>query len=469
MKNKISEAILRDKSDITDIARRMLRRDFSGYTGIALKNSIFQLTTTLLSRLGAFLFTVLLAGDLITVKVLGFEKPLLSQELFGLYSLTLSTIFLIGKISDIGIGNTFIRFVSWLLEKKDYKKAKLVGIYLFNMRLIFIGVSVIVLLCLSRFLAESYYKKPIYLALLAGGIYIILNGIIGIIDSSFISQNNFKFSLIKETVFQALRVFIVPIAIVYSLGYSEGVLVMSIIFALVFCAFLSGIIAIIFNIERFAYLRTKTGKVKIDEIQKRRINKFILAIFLTSLSGMFLSYIDILFLGRFVSAESIGYYRVGISLISSAIPLIGFSSVLLPIFSRLRGNQIKKALHKSIRLMILLTIPTTIISIIIAKDLIFLVYGRSYVSSVLIFQIFASLILIDPIIAIYSNFHISQNRPFKVTRAILSSTFVNLVLSGMFVFYLIGVGAGEYFIVLGVTLATIISKISYLIILLKKT
>jgi len=56
------------------ITNRILRRDFSGNTGLALKNSLVSFLTSSFSKLGSIIFVYLIM------------MRYLSQEVFGLYS-----------------------------------------------------------------------------------------------------------------------------------------------------------------------------------------------------------------------------------------------------------------------------------------------------------------------------------------------------------------------------------------------
>ena len=86
MKNVFKE----EKNDFKEVLRRVKNRDFSGNTGLAIKNSIYQISTNSFSKIAALIFTIIVAR-------------LLMPELFGLYSLALSTILLFSAVSNIGI------------------------------------------------------------------------------------------------------------------------------------------------------------------------------------------------------------------------------------------------------------------------------------------------------------------------------------------------------------------------------
>src|SRR3972149_4620205 len=97
--------------DFFDIFRRLKNRDFSGNTGLAIKNSIYQFSTNFVLKIGSLVFTVIIAR-------------LLMPELFGLYNLALSTILIFFVISNMGIGPALVRFVSKELEKRKEPKPR---------------------------------------------------------------------------------------------------------------------------------------------------------------------------------------------------------------------------------------------------------------------------------------------------------------------------------------------------------
>lgn len=433
-------------SDIKDILKRIKKRDFSGNKGQAIKNTLYQFLTTATSKIGALIFTIIIAR-------------LLLPELFGLYSLALGTILLFSTISNLGSNQALIKFLSKSLAKKQ-QKAKSYTIYFFKLRIILVSISILALIGLAKFMAYNFYNKPIFFALLAGTLYILFLNFFGILDSIFMSKNNFRPVFYKETLFQILRIIIIPIVIILTISFGEEILTMSIIISIAFCLFISAIISIIISRKNFSYLTQKSQKL--TTIQKKSFNIFIGALAITALSGMFFSYIDTLFLGVFTSSEMIGFYKAAITLIGAATPLISFATALFPIFSRLKGKQAKKALGKLLSISIPISILALIFSFIIAPYLISFVYGESYTSAVLIFRIFTILLIIDPLIAILSTFHISQNKPLKVTKAIIYSTTINIIFNSIFIIYLLDINASQYSIVLGITIATIISRFFYL-------
>ena len=161
------------------LINQFARRDFQGYTGLAMKNSTYQFATTFVSKIGSIIFTIILAR-------------ILMPELFGLYSLALATIIMFSSFFELGIPTVMIQKVSKSLSKKQDSKAKAYFKYLLKVKIIFVFISIIFILLASSFLANDYYNKPIFLALLAGAFYILSTGFIGFFTSLLQSINNFK-------------------------------------------------------------------------------------------------------------------------------------------------------------------------------------------------------------------------------------------------------------------------------------
>jgi len=139
--------------EVFSILNRIKNKEFSGNSGIAIKNSVYLLANTLVSKIGSLLFTIILAR-------------LLMPELFGLYSLALSTIVIFSFFTDLGTGQTLIRFLSREISKNRMSKAKSYVTYLFKIKfLITSGIFILFLLLVKPL--SIYYQKPIFLILLS--------------------------------------------------------------------------------------------------------------------------------------------------------------------------------------------------------------------------------------------------------------------------------------------------------------
>ncbi|MFC1710686.1 oligosaccharide flippase family protein [Nanoarchaeota archaeon] len=439
--------IQEEKKDLRNIFRRLLKRDFSGNMGLFMKNSAYQFGTTFFAKIGSLIFTIILAR-------------LLMPELFGLYSLALSTLILFIGLTDLGLESGMVFFLSKVLSKKNKSKAKSYLIYLSKAKLWVLLVVISILLLLSRTISVSYYQKPIFAALIIGALYVFFRSIVSFSKAIFYSLNNFKQPFIWEISFQILRLIIVPLVIILFLDTikNDPSKISIIIFALALSWFLvfGMIIRSFFTSIDFLKISHK----KLQKRDKQGIKKMIMPLSAITLSGIFFGYIDMFVLGRFVLAEYIGYYQVAFSLVGSIAALITFSTVLLPIFSRMKGKQLENAAKRAIKGTSILASLVLIATFIFAPLLVKIVFGADYSNAIPLLRILSLLILVLPLNVIYNSKLISQGKPAIIAKLLILTTIVNISLNYFVAISLIS--QGPMAIVYGICFTTIFSKYLYL-------
>ena len=442
--------IYEEENQLKNIFNRLKKKDFSGNTGQAIKNSSFQLATNLIAKIGSLLFIVLLAR-------------LLMPELFGLYSLALSTIVIFATFSDLGIGNTLITFVSKNLGIKNEMKAKAYFSQLFKWKLLLTLIVSLLLLSLSYFIANFYYNKPIFYALLAGVIYIPLSTLVGILTNLFMSANLFRYPFYKEILFQTLRFIFVPLGALLLLHFSitDQSFIGAIILILSFCYAISLIFLFGLSKKKLSFLKQKRSSLTNQE--KKDLFIFLWPLTAMVLSGIFFGYIDTIMLGHFVEEGSfIAYYSAAFSLIGAAVTIISFTgNAVLPIFARLKGKLLEGNFRKIRIITLFIGIVAAIFTYFISKYLILLIYGSAYENSILILQIFSTLLVITPLATLYNNYFISQGRTKILAILLVSTTLLNIVLN--YYFITSGLQISMYSAVLGACTATIISRFVHLL------
>jgi len=275
----------------------------------------------------------------------------------------------------------------------------------------------------------------------------------------------FKSVFKKEIIFQISRIVLVPLVVFFAIKYSfsnEFVLMFIILFLSI--SFLLTSLFLFFDVRKNYFSKTEIKNEKVKKLSKKQTkttNKFIFATAALVLSGVFFSNIDRVMLGRFVEAEFIGYYTAASSLITALTPLIGFAAIaLLPIFSRLKGKKLEKGFKKSIKITLLFSTGAFLVTMILAYLVILVVYGKEYLLSINILRILSVLLFVMPLVAIYKSYYISQGNPEKVTKILLLTTLINIVLNYILIISLIPYG--NLAAVYGVSIATLISKGIYL-------
>ena len=412
------------KNEFLSIFRRIKRKDFTGNEGLVIKNSVYQISRTIVAKGGGLLFTIILARFLM-------------PELFGLYSLALATIFIFIGFSDLGISSSIVKFISNSLGKNKQEKAKEYFIYLFKLKIFLVLIVLIILILSSWFISNYYYDKPIFLALIAGSLYVFSLSSVTFMESLFFSVNKFKDVVYKEIIFQFSKLIFILIIIFILMrkSFSEEFTIFLIILSLSLSCFLSLIYLFLRAKKKIIFLRAKQKKLRKSE--EKKLNKFILPLTVLALSGLFLGNIDIVMLGHFVESQFIGYYSAALLLIGSAGAFLGFSVALFPIFSRLKGKKLKNALKKSINVVFSISTIFVILFLIFSPIIIKIVYGANYFSSINLLRIFSLILIPVPLVAIYTNYFISKGNTKLIAKLLISITIINIILNYIFISVLV--------------------------------
>ena len=440
--------IKQEIKDIKEIFNSLRKRDFSGNKGQAIKNSSYQFATTLIAKFGSLFFIIIIAR-------------MLMPELFGLYSLALSTIVLFSVFSNFGIGAALMAFTSKFLAKKDFGKAKGYFKALLKFKVSLILIASFILILSAYPLSNFYYNKPIFLALLVGALYLAILSLLGFVEQSFRIINNFKYPMIKEIIFQTLRLGLVPLSILIFLKYSlsSKFIIPGVILILSFCYLLALLFLVILSKKELFFLRSK--EKKITKSEKNNIKIFILPLVATAFSGAFLGSIDTIMLGHFVESSFLGYYGAAFALITSASAMMGFAaSSLFPIFSRLRGKTLERGFKKSIKLIFLISFFSAILTFLLAPLIVKFIYGDAYLSSIIVLRLFSLLLINFPLANLYDTYFLSQGKTKILAKLLIGTTILNIFLNYSFITF--GLKYSMLEAIIGAGIATVISRYIYL-------
>ncbi|MBT3643112.1 oligosaccharide flippase family protein [archaeon] len=435
------------KEDLNNVFLRFRKKDFSGNQGALIKNSTWNLISIFGGKVGSFIFTIVLAR-------------MLMPELFGLYSLALSTILFFTIFSELGIGTSMLTYVSKSLGKNDPKKAKSYYNYLLKYKLYLVLFSVLLLAILSNFIANSYYDKPIFYALLSGIIFLPAISLQSYLSSAFHAENNYKYTAYKEILFQVIRLILIPLSILYVLRFSVSIIILWIILLTAISHLIVLFFLKISSNREIKFLREKYPR-ELNSAEKNDLRKFILPLSLLAFSGLFFGYIDTIMLGHYVEGTYLGYYGAAFSLLGSAAAILGFfPGALLPIFSRMGGKSLKKTFRKTRNWLILISISASVFTFVTSKYIL-MIYGAEYFPAVNILRILSILLIILPLANIYDTYLISRKRTKVIAALLIFSTTINIFLNWFFITRGLKIGMMEA--ILGAAIATIISRVIYLI------
>ncbi len=436
-----------ERVEFKNIFQRFKRADFRGNSGAAIKNSTYQLALNLVMKFGSLFFTIIITRMLL-------------PEKFGLYTLALSTIVFFSAFSDLGIKSAVITFISKKLSEKNKAKAKDYFSKLLKWKFLLLILIAAILIASSYFIANYYYNKPIFYTLLIGGLYVFAFGFVSFMEQTFKATNDFKRPLIKEFIFQALRFILVPIAILLMVNnnYTPEMIVFGVLLTIIACYTLTLLYLLVSAKKKLYFLKEKGRSLNKNEIKE--LSKFTIPLAATSLSGVFFGYIDIFMLGRFVEESFIAFYSAAFSLAGSLAVIIGFTAIaLFPVFARMKGKALEKIFERTRLFTFIISFLGAAFVFFFAPQVIHIVFGVEYAPSSTFLRYLSILVLILPTISLYFNYFISQKKTKIVAKLLIGSTIINIILNYLFIKY--GLTFGMFEAVIGVCLATIISKCLY--------
>ena len=413
------------------------------YGRMAIKNSAYDFLSSSVAKIGSLFFTIILAR-------------MLMPELFGLYNLVMSTILLIGSLAVLGVNQTLIKFVSEEIKEKKGNSREII-LYLWKIRLFILGVTLLIILFSAHFISSEIYRKSITIALMGGIFFLAFMNFSSFLESVLYSLNRVDIAFHKEILFQLIRMVLVFFGIFMTMNYSNDL-------RLFFIFVLLGVSYLFSDLYMFSFLKRepllKKTKDKLGREKKKKLKNFFFLNSTVLLSGIFFSYIDKIMLGYYVRAEFIGYYSAAFGMVSSMAILGSFGTALLPIFSRIDKGTLKNALGKSLKFSFLFSLLLLLFTLVISKYLILLAYGKEYYLSVGILNALSIIIILLPASSILLSYFLSMEKQNLVSKLLLITTMINVVLNFALIKYLLPFG--DLAAVYGVCAATIISQVCYL-------
>jgi len=414
---------------------------------LAVKNSKYQIIRMCVSRLGGLIFSIILARMLL-------------PELFGIYSLALSIVLIIFVLVDMGLGGTAIRYVSEALGKKNIPLARSYFKYLIKIKGVLLSIAIILILIFSKTIANNIFDKPLlYLPLVFSCLYILATALSDFITNIFICLKDIKKLSIIELNLQICRVVFALIALTF---LSTKFKVAGVFIALASAYFVSFLLSL--------KLLKKDRNIifgKTININKKRVFNFLKFTSLSGLSLLFFGSIDTLMLGYFVEATYIGFYRVALGLVFAISGFLAFSAVLLPIFIQANKERLQRGFNKTLRYTLILVIPAVLGIVCVGKYFVSVIYDVEYLGAVLPLYFLAILIVVLPLESLYSMIFSVKENPKFLAKYLSLALLINIVLNFIFIKFVFNFDSS--YIMIGVALSTVISRLFYCIAMMIKS
>jgi len=219
----------------------------------------------------------------------------------------------------------------------------------------------------------------------------------------------------------------------------------------------SGILYCFLNIG-FVYRKFLRPRYHIDWQFWSKSLKIALPLAIVALISMVYYHIDIVMLGKMKGEEVAGWYGVSYHLFFALATIPGaFLSAVFPVMSRFfmeSEELLKKAYHKSFKVLVGVGIPASVGSFLLSEKIILFLFGPQYQQSIAALKILSLLIIFSYLNGLAGYFLTSTNRQALTAKIIAATTGINVFLN----FILI-----PRYSYIGAAYATVVSEILFLV------
>jgi O-antigen/teichoic acid export membrane protein len=181
---------------------------------------------------------------------------------------------------------------------------------------------------------------------------------------------------------------------------------------------------------------------------------------IVALISMIYYHIDIVMLGKMKGEEVAGWYGVSYHLFFALSMISGaFLSAVFPVMSRFfkeSQEMLKKAFHKSFKVLVGVGIPASVGTFLLAEKIILFLFGPQYQHSIVALRILSFIIVFSYLNSLASYFLTSINRQALTAKIIAVTTGINVFLN----FILIPPYSYR-----GAAYATVVSEILFLVLI----
>jgi len=418
-------------------------------TKIVLRSTFYNFLSTFVGRIGGLVFTVVVARALF-------------PELFGIYNIALTIVLAIATFIDLGINSTLIRYVAESLKTRNRKseaEARSRLAFLLKFKILLSAAASLLLFVLSNVIAVHVFHKPVLaVPLQLGSIYLFALSLQGFFSSIFYALQKINYSVVAETVFQVLRIALV--FAFFNIYRNVG----SVFVILAISSFVS-FIFLYFAVGRNSPFLLK-GKKEMPAKEKKRMLGFFGWMTVSSISFVFFANVDDFMLGIFLPAQFAGYYAAITGIIGAVIGFVAFNSFLMPAFTKIEKEGMKRGFKKVFHYASMAAIPAAIGLAFVAVPLMQLIYGNAYVPSDYRFAIAVTsailgvLVVEESLAFIYSSVFQAKEKPKIPAILIVIATVLNIALN--YVFIKIGISMKPEYGLIAVAAATLITRMGNL-------
>jgi len=357
-----------------------------------------------------------------------FIRIILARQLspyeYGLFYSVFTLVMFLLFFRDLGMGTALVKFIPEFQIKKKYNQIKSAIISVIGWQLLTSILMALILLLLSNTLAINYFKDPNaanILRLLV--LYIIGSAFYRLFKSVFHGFQKMKIFSTLEFLKNGTALLLLLLFLKLGFGvFAPTLMYASLCFVLI-------LILIIPFLKTFPLNKHKT--TNFWPVSKK-LFMFAVPVFLTTVGGKFISYIDTLILTYFGTLEQVGIYNV---ILPSALIFLYFgnsvSAAIFPMVSELWAKKDKKRVSEGLRILnqyaFAVVTPLALTIIVFANLFISFFFGKEYITGAFALQILMVGMLFYVVASINHSIISALGKPKSVTKIILFAALINLI------------------------------------------
>jgi O-antigen/teichoic acid export membrane protein len=387
-----------------------------------LKNTLILSVSQIISYILVFFYTIYIA------RYLGAEG-------FGILSFAIAIAGIFFILTDLGMSTVTVR---------DVARDKSLGSkYIGNGLIIKLILSVVSFVLIA--LTTTILKYPPQTITVV--YFIFLSTIIGSISTFIYSVFQAHESMEYQSVGQILNSILMFSGVFIAMALALDVVGFSIVY------FISSLITLIYALIIYVW-KFSLPPIEIDTVFWTKILKTAIPFGITGIFVTIYFWIDSVMLSIMVGNEAVGWYNASYKFISfflsfQSLFIISIFPVLSSFYKKSK-KSLKFAYEKSVKYMLVISIPIAIFVTLTADKIILLIYGQGYLPSIIALQILIWTVVFMFITNISSNFLGSIDQQVVVSKVTAIGAVVNILLNLLLI---------PQFSFVGSSFATVITEI----------
>lgn len=381
------------------------------------------------------IFTI---GRIISV-ILGFFYSIILARMmqpynFGLYSFCLVVVGFFILFTDLGLKNILTRFVSNYMSRKEYGKLRSLSTKIFKYKLFLSIFAGFIVFILSDDIALFIFGKPeTGFVISFAGVIILFNSILKFFHSLFSGLKKFGAFVSLDILENIFKFIFVIGATVIGMGISGALL------GLIITYILLVIISSLFVYKKYRFVFSgPKGTLKKDILVN--FGKWI---FISSIVDRVYGVVDQMMISTMLIVESIGFYRIAQTWMSSIIYIVPIAgTVLHPYFSGAKNDeQLKSMFFHTFRYASIFIFPLAICLSAYSVPITSLFYGRSFMGAAPALSILAFNSILLCFHSLLLGYFVGVGRPDITTKISSSTIILNIILNYFLIIYYGLIGA----------------------------